>query len=74
MVCLSFPSPFFQLVPTQITENLYLGSVDSTKERDLLLERNITGIVSLGAKCILTSKKAEIFVQSWKKSHCGCIL
>ena len=59
-LCHQFPSPFFQRTPNQITERLYLGSLDSTHERDRLLERNIKGILSLGVKAIVVSKKIKV--------------
>ena len=59
-LCHQFPSPFFQCVPNQITERIYLGSLDSTRERDRLLERNIKGVLSLGAKAIVVSKKIKV--------------
>ncbi|BFU19841.1 leucine rich repeat and phosphatase domain containing protein [Entamoeba histolytica HM-1:IMSS-B] len=59
-ICLLFPSPFFQLTPNQIDERLYLGSLDSTRNRDILIERNITGILSLGVKAIVVSKKIQV--------------
>ncbi|EDR22956.1 dual specificity protein phosphatase, putative [Entamoeba dispar SAW760] len=59
-ICLLFPSPFFQLIPNKIDEHIYLGSLDSTRNRDILIERNITGILSLGVKAIIVSKKIQV--------------
>ena len=59
VVCLSFTSPYFQYTPTKITNSIYLGSQDSTKITDILHERNITGILSLGAKSLCSSKKIK---------------
>ncbi|ELP86872.1 dual specificity protein phosphatase, putative [Entamoeba invadens IP1] len=58
--CLLFPSPYFQITPSQVNEKIYLGSLDSTRERDVLLARNISGILSLGVKAIVVSKKIKV--------------
>lgn len=59
IACLSITSPYFQYTPSKITNNIYLGSQDSTKMPDILFERNIYGVLSLGAKCLCNHKKIK---------------
>ncbi|KAL7715761.1 protein-tyrosine-phosphatase [Entamoeba marina] len=60
VMAFSFASPYYQCVPNQIEEHLFLGSLDSTKDRDILLNRNIIGVLSLGVKAIVVSKKIRV--------------
>ena len=59
-----FPSAFFQKIPNKVDEHIYLGALDSTRDKDVLNERNITGILSLGVRPLLKqgimSKKIAI--------------
>ena len=53
----NFKSPYIQMIPSLIIDNLYLGPVNFTKSKECLRKFNISAVLSIGPKLSYISKK-----------------